>query len=186
VAEGTLLTPESLGPRLRLIRMRRGLSMSAAGKRAGIMRQTLSRLERGEQKPMDTTLAKLAAAYEVTIDELLFGEEVREEKDLDEPDAEVRSMIHEERVRQLLFAFRVFDWLGYKPCSDGENFWIGDEKGDTLTLAEMDRFTSVVGQLQQMAPLATDALHRRGTPGPEGTDAGGALLEAYDRWAKAT
>jgi transcriptional regulator with XRE-family HTH domain len=183
--QGPLVEAGSLGSHLRLLRMRRGLSVSGAAKLAGIQRQTLADVERGERKPHDATLSKLSVAYNVPIEDILSQKEDDfDDRDMNDAaeDAEVRRMIHEQRVQQLLFAFQVLDWLGYKPSSNGDNFWIGDEQGNTLSRAELERFTTIVGQLKDMAPLAVDAMHRRGTPG-QGTDAGGALLEAYARWS---
>jgi transcriptional regulator with XRE-family HTH domain len=57
--------------RLRVLRAERGLSLTEAAERAGIQRQTLALLERGERHPHDVTLAKLARAYGVPVEDLL-------------------------------------------------------------------------------------------------------------------
>jgi transcriptional regulator with XRE-family HTH domain len=57
--------------RLRVLRAERGLSLTEAAERAGIQRQTLALLERGERHPHDPTLAKIAKGYGVPVDELL-------------------------------------------------------------------------------------------------------------------
>jgi transcriptional regulator with XRE-family HTH domain len=62
---------ESLGRRLRLMRAERGLSLREAARRAGVVKETISDIERGKTHPYDVTLAKLAEAYEVPIEELL-------------------------------------------------------------------------------------------------------------------
>src|SRR5215216_1291916 len=61
----------SLAKRLRVLRAERGLSLTEAAERAGIQRQTLALLERGERHPHDPTLAKIAKGYGVPVDELL-------------------------------------------------------------------------------------------------------------------
>lgn len=61
----------SLPMRLRVLRAERGLSLTEAAERAGIQRQTLARLERGDRHPHDVTLAKLAHAYGVPVEDLL-------------------------------------------------------------------------------------------------------------------
>jgi transcriptional regulator with XRE-family HTH domain len=61
----------SLAMRLRVLRAERGLSLTEAAERAGIQRQTLALLERGERHPHDPTLAKIAKGYGVPVDELL-------------------------------------------------------------------------------------------------------------------
>jgi transcriptional regulator with XRE-family HTH domain len=57
--------------RLRVLRAERGLSLTEAAERAGIQRQTLALLERGERHPHDPTLAKIAKGYGVPIEGLL-------------------------------------------------------------------------------------------------------------------
>jgi transcriptional regulator with XRE-family HTH domain len=57
--------------RLRVLRAERGLSLTEAAERAGIQRQTLALLERGERHPHDPTLAKIAKGYGVPIEDLL-------------------------------------------------------------------------------------------------------------------
>ena len=103
-------------------------------------------------------------------------------------DEHVRRLVHEFTVQSLLFAFDSLEWLGYKPSSDGHRFWVGDHEGNPIDLSsdssELDSLAVVLRDLIKMAPLAVDAMYKRGTPGEAGTDAGGALLEAYDRWTE--
>src|SRR5215208_3676863 len=65
----------SLAMRLRVLRAERGLSLTEAAERAGIQRQTLALLERGERHPHNPTLAKIAKGYGVPVEELLRREE---------------------------------------------------------------------------------------------------------------
>jgi transcriptional regulator with XRE-family HTH domain len=67
---------ESLGRRLRLMRAERGLSLREAARRAGVVKETISEIERGKTHPYDVTLAKLAKAYDVPLEELLEEEPV--------------------------------------------------------------------------------------------------------------
>ena len=53
---------ESLGHRLRVMRAERGLSLREAARRAGVVKETISDIERGHTHPYDVTLAKLAKA----------------------------------------------------------------------------------------------------------------------------
>ena len=62
---------ESLGHRLRVMRAERGLSLREAARRAGVVKETISDIERGHTHPYDVTLAKLARAYDVPLEELL-------------------------------------------------------------------------------------------------------------------
>jgi transcriptional regulator with XRE-family HTH domain len=65
------MTQTSLGHRLRLLRAERQLSLRQAAARAGVVKETISDIERGATHPQDVTLAKLAHAYEVPVEELL-------------------------------------------------------------------------------------------------------------------
>jgi transcriptional regulator with XRE-family HTH domain len=62
---------ESLGRKLRIMRAERGLSLREAARRAGVVKETISDIERGQTHPYDVTLAKLAHVYDVPIEELL-------------------------------------------------------------------------------------------------------------------
>jgi transcriptional regulator with XRE-family HTH domain len=62
---------ESLGHRLRVMRAERGLSLREAARRAGVVKETISDIERGHTHPYDVTLAKLAKVYDVPLEELL-------------------------------------------------------------------------------------------------------------------
>jgi transcriptional regulator with XRE-family HTH domain len=65
----------TLGRRLRLIRAERGLSLREAARQAGVVKETISAIERGKTHPYDVTLAKLAHTYGVPVEELLELEE---------------------------------------------------------------------------------------------------------------
>src|SRR5215217_6276642 len=62
---------ESLGHKLRLMRAERGLSLREAARQAGVVKETISDIERGHTHPYDVTLAKLAKVYDVPLEELL-------------------------------------------------------------------------------------------------------------------
>src|SRR5215210_2498051 len=61
----------SLAERLRVLRARRGLTLTEAAERAGVQRQTLALLERGERHPHTPTLHKIAKGYDVPVEDLL-------------------------------------------------------------------------------------------------------------------
>jgi len=65
------MTQTSLGHRLRLLRVERQLSLRQAAVRAGVVKETISDIERGVTHPQDVTLAKLAKAYGVPVEDLL-------------------------------------------------------------------------------------------------------------------
>ncbi len=65
---------EELGTVVRETRQRRGLSQQALADRAGLSRNFVAQIERGESSPTVATLARLAAALGTTVGELL-GEE---------------------------------------------------------------------------------------------------------------
>ena len=60
--------------KLRRLRAEKGLTMDALEERTGVSKRTISELERGMRAPQALTLAKLAAALGVDIDDLLEDE----------------------------------------------------------------------------------------------------------------
>jgi transcriptional regulator with XRE-family HTH domain len=62
---------ESVGPRLRALRQRRGTTLTQLAEITGISVSTLSRLESGGRKPTLELLLPLARAHQVSLDELV-------------------------------------------------------------------------------------------------------------------
>jgi transcriptional regulator with XRE-family HTH domain len=60
-----------VGPRLRRLRERRGLTLTAVAAKTAISKSTLSRLEGGQRKPSLELLLPLAEAYHLPLDELV-------------------------------------------------------------------------------------------------------------------
>ena len=60
-----------VGPRLRRLRVRRGVTLTALAAQTGISKSTLSRLETGRRKPGLELLLPLAAAHRLPLDELV-------------------------------------------------------------------------------------------------------------------
>jgi transcriptional regulator with XRE-family HTH domain len=60
-----------VGPRLRRIRERHGLTLTALAAQTGISKSTLSRLESGQRKPSLELLLPLAEAHHLPLDELV-------------------------------------------------------------------------------------------------------------------
>jgi transcriptional regulator with XRE-family HTH domain len=70
---------DSLGhvaPRLKRLRTRRGLTLTAVARTTGISKSTLSRLETGQRRPTLELLLPLAQTYRVPLDELVGAPEV--------------------------------------------------------------------------------------------------------------
>jgi transcriptional regulator with XRE-family HTH domain len=65
------LVQESLGHKLRILRAERQMSLRRAAAEAGLAKETISEIERGLTHPHDVTLAKLARAYNVPVEDLL-------------------------------------------------------------------------------------------------------------------
>ncbi|WP_076478814.1 helix-turn-helix domain-containing protein [Williamsia sterculiae] len=61
----------TVGPRLRELRTRRGLTLADLAERTGINASTLSRLEGGARKPTLEMLLPLAEVYAIPLDELV-------------------------------------------------------------------------------------------------------------------
>jgi transcriptional regulator with XRE-family HTH domain len=64
-------TLDAVGPRLKNLRMRREITLTDLADETGISASTLSRLEAGLRRPTLEQLLPLAAAYGVTLDELV-------------------------------------------------------------------------------------------------------------------
>src|SRR3954452_749828 len=60
-----------VGPRLRRLRERRDMTLTAVAARTGISKSTLSRLETGQRKPSLELLLPLAETYHLPLDELV-------------------------------------------------------------------------------------------------------------------
>src|SRR3954468_3083343 len=60
-----------VGPRLRRLRVRRGLTLTALAAQTGISKSTLSRLESGQRKPSLELLLPLAEVHHLPLDELV-------------------------------------------------------------------------------------------------------------------
>lgn len=67
------LTDPPLGPRLRDLRKRRGLSIKAAAEQAGLSASFLSLVERGQSDLAMTRLMRLLAIYGASLSELVGG-----------------------------------------------------------------------------------------------------------------
>ena len=65
-----------LGLRLKRLRTRRGITLTALAAKSGISKSTLSRLESGQRKPSLELLLPLADTYQVPLDELVGVPEV--------------------------------------------------------------------------------------------------------------
>ena len=65
-----------VGPRLRKVRTRRGVTLTQLATETGISKSTLSRLESGQRKPSLELLLPLAHAHQVPLDELVGAPEV--------------------------------------------------------------------------------------------------------------
>jgi transcriptional regulator with XRE-family HTH domain len=89
----------SLAMRLRVLRAERGLSLTEAAERAGIQRQTLALLERGERHPHDPTLAKIAQGYGVPVEDLLEEPVPLAETPKEAGPANVRQLFAEHQAR---------------------------------------------------------------------------------------
>jgi transcriptional regulator with XRE-family HTH domain len=65
-----------VGPRIKRLRTRRGITLTQLAAATGISKSTLSRLEAGQRKPSLELLLPLAQAHQVPLDELVGAPEV--------------------------------------------------------------------------------------------------------------
>src|SRR5437868_13125685 len=66
-----------LGPRLRAIRLRRGVGLRELARRLDLSPSSISQIETGKMRPSVRTLYALASEFGVTVDEVLFDEAPR-------------------------------------------------------------------------------------------------------------
>jgi len=62
---------QSVGPRLRALRLTRGLTLGELSEQTGVSTSTLSRLESGQRRPTLELLLPLARVFQVQLDELV-------------------------------------------------------------------------------------------------------------------
>lgn len=67
--------------RLKEHRARLGVNQSELGKRAGVSRQTISLIERGDYSPSVTLALKLAAIFQVTVEDIFTYVEGNEDEE---------------------------------------------------------------------------------------------------------
>ncbi|MBT2499171.1 helix-turn-helix domain-containing protein [Agromyces sp. ISL-38] len=67
---------DSVAPRLRALRQRRGLTLAELSKETGISVSTLSRLESGLRRPTLDLLIRLATAYRASLDDLVGAPQI--------------------------------------------------------------------------------------------------------------
>ena len=74
---GTIATAlDQVGPRLKQLRARRGVTLTALSEATGISKSTLSRLETGQRRASLELLLPLAQTYRVPLDDLVGAPEV--------------------------------------------------------------------------------------------------------------
>lgn len=64
------MTKETIAKAIRNARERKGLSQTEVAKKAGITRNTVARIERGEQEPTFATVKKIAKVLDIDISKL--------------------------------------------------------------------------------------------------------------------
>ena len=65
-----------VGPRLKRLRVQRGVTLAALAEATGISKSTLSRLEAGQRRPSLELLLPIARAHQVPLDGLIDAPEV--------------------------------------------------------------------------------------------------------------
>jgi transcriptional regulator with XRE-family HTH domain len=74
VSKVTHAPPSVLGPRLRAIRLRRGLSLRELARRLELSPSSISQIETGKMQPSVRTLYAFVSEFGVTVDEVLFDQ----------------------------------------------------------------------------------------------------------------
>lgn len=65
--------------RLKEYRARIGVNQQQMGKLAGVSRQTISQIERGDYSPSVTLALKIAGVFEVQVEDIFWYEEEKED-----------------------------------------------------------------------------------------------------------
>jgi transcriptional regulator with XRE-family HTH domain len=154
-----------LAERLRVIRARKGLSLSEAAAITGVTRDTISGLERGKRHPYMPTLSKLAQGYGVPVEGLLVLEaEDQQAEGAEEPvplDEVPEAGLSAERTQQSTRRAReddvtrgfVEDWTRFinEWAGDLEEWAYGFHKGADPALLDEREFFAFVGGLSTAA-----------------------------------
>jgi transcriptional regulator with XRE-family HTH domain len=184
VASGAEVQAESIGQRLRRLRLERGLSQRDLSS-PGVSYAYISRIEAGARRPSVKALRKLAAKLGVSADYLETGSEIRdtEERELAIADAELGLRLGEardaeERLERLheealaagdaVAAGRATVALGLAAAAEGRNtdaierLEAALEEGDVAPSARPDLHTALGGAYaaEGRPDLAVDLLER--------------------------
>jgi transcriptional regulator with XRE-family HTH domain len=73
-AANTSDAPSDLGPRLRAIRLRRGIGLRELARRLDLSPSSISQIETGKMQPSVRTLYAFVSEFGVTVDEVLFDQ----------------------------------------------------------------------------------------------------------------
>ena len=128
------MSRKSLARKLRVLRAERGLTLRQVEDITGVDKHTISNVERGESKPYDATLARLARGYGVPVSELLV-EKTAPEVALplaEAPQAEHAAPTPTEDAERLIDRPEVQEWLREHGHMDAEEFlsWAEDLRLD--------------------------------------------------------
>lgn len=96
--EGKAMTVETAN-RLYELRKEHGLSQEDLAEKLGVSRQAVSKWERSEASPDTDNLIALAKIYNLSLDELVFGEQKTEKEPRPEPDFEPQSEENKEHKK---------------------------------------------------------------------------------------
>jgi transcriptional regulator with XRE-family HTH domain len=116
----------TIGPRVRHIRLEKGLTVEALAAAAGLDKGFLSRLERGTKRPSVETVLRLSAALDVPVGQL-FGEQTTDDtvrvsraagrtRSLEDPDAYSFELLTPKGSLMEAFLFHV----GAEPVGNGQ------------------------------------------------------------------
>ena len=114
--------------RLQALRKSHGLSQDTLAEKLGISRQAISKWERGESSPDTDNLIALANLYQITLDELINGEEVPEivlqNEDNVKEETEEKTGIYTEKGKKMLkFPFPFLVIIAYLVLGFLCNLW---------------------------------------------------------------
>ncbi len=162
--------------KLRRIRAEKGLTMDTLEERAGVSKRTISEIERGVRTPHTLTLAKLANALEVDLDELLEDEAPKGRSPHPEnwassyPDEGFRRAVEEAPTEELREAIK--SHVGNRPAQTLEDYRRDNPTAKTVGEARVRVFAHAL--------IVDQELRSRGEEPP------GDYLPDFRDWLKAT
>ena len=122
--------------RLFELRKKHNLSQEELAEKLGVSRQAVSKWERSEASPDTDNLIALAKIYDLSLDELIFGEREENSKEADESSAEETNEASDDKAKgDFNNIFINVDDGESKVHIGPKGIWVEDEDGEKVTIS---------------------------------------------------